>query len=306
MPSAAILLSNNKWVKPTDIKATGRGNRLLKGDVLAYLKNNKPGATPSAKPQQQQQQQQGAKKPQAPSYTDIPTSQIRKVIASRLLESKQTIPHFYATTEASLDNFLKYVKPKIKVSVNDFIIYAASRALERVPECNVVYDAKAKEHKQMENIDISFAVATDKGLITPIIPKTNTLSLEKISAKVKDLSTRARENKLKPEEFQGGTFCISNLGMFGVNHFAAVINPPHGIILAIGGSTVKPKESLKTNDLDAFADNLSKDNAKDVEFGTFVSVTAASDARAIDGATVGKFLYALKEELSLINTPIVA
>ncbi len=289
MPSAQILLLNNKWVKQTDIKGTGKGGRILKGDVLAFLKTNKPGAKTETK------------KPGVPAqqYTDIPTSQIRQVIARRLLESKQTIPHFYATVEAPLDTFLTKVKPKLKVSVNDFIIYCASRALERVPECNFVFNNKKQEHEQMKNIDISFAVATDKGLITPIIGNTNTLSLEKISARVKDLSGRARENKLKPEEFQGGTFCISNLGMFGVNHFAAVINPPHGIILAVGGSTVKPKNSEPMLDLDAFADNVTETGP--VEYGTFISITAASDARAVDPATVGKFLQALKEELSLEN-----
>lgn len=308
LPSVAVLLMNNKWVKATEVKATGKGGRLLKGDVLNYLKHNKPptqGAIVSQK--MAHPPTQSARKQSAPIYTDIPTTQMRRVIASRLLESKQNIPHSYMTIEAPLDNFLNHVKTKIKVSVNDLIIYCAARALEKVPECNSVFNAKEGVHQQAKTIDISFAVATEKGLLTPIIPRTNTLTLEQISAKVKDLSTRARENKLKPEEFQGGTFCISNLGMFGVNHFSAVINPPHAIILAVGGSTTKPKNSVPVDDLDAYADNVtsSKEKATDIEFGTFISVTAASDSRAVDGATVARFLRVLKEELSLINTPLI-
>jgi pyruvate/2-oxoglutarate dehydrogenase complex dihydrolipoamide acyltransferase (E2) component len=311
MPSAAIILANNKWVNVNAIKGTGKGGRILKGDVLEFLKKNKSSTqattTSSITTSSIQTQQQGTKKPQPPSYTDIPTSQMRRVIATRLLDSKQNIPHFYATADAALDNFLTFVKPKLKVSVNDFIIYCAARALEKVPECNVVYDTKEGKHKQMESIDISFAVATETGLITPIIPRTNTLSLEKLSAKVKDLSTRARENKLKPEEFQGGTFCISNLGMFGVDHFAAVINPPHGMILAVGGPIVQPKENIRIYDLDALSDGLNNNNnsSTEIAFGTFISITSASDRRAIDDSDVARFLSALKEEISLINTPIV-
>ncbi|KAL0489130.1 dihydrolipoyllysine-residue acetyltransferase component of pyruvate dehydrogenase complex [Acrasis kona] len=297
MPSVAILLANNKWVKPELIKGTGKAGRLSKGDVLLFLKNNKEGQT---QPQSQPQQPSKPSKPTPQKYTDVATTKMRKIIATRLLESKQTIPHSYMTVEACLDHFLTNIKPKIKVSVNDYIIYCVAKALEQVPECNAVLDPKNGSHEQKEQIDISFAVSTDTGLITPIVKNTNHLRLENLSERVKDLSGRARQGKLKTDEFQGGTFCISNLGMFGVSNFAAVINPPHAVILAIGGGIKKPKTPNMTLDLDDFADGYIQNptSVKDIEYGTFISITAASDTRAVDGATVGRFLSALKNEIS--------
>jgi len=319
-PAVLRILLENPWIKVNDIKPTGRGGRLTKTDLVVYMSSNtssvsttttpstpvvatptKPAAavsTPVATPKTPS----STPAIQTASYNDVETSQIRKIIASRLLESKQTIPHSYYTIEARIDKLLaiknKLASDKgVKASVNDIIIYCASRALQRLPQCNVI--SRGDGHAQAENIDISFAVATPSGLITPIIPKTNTKSIEQISASVKDLGKRAKENKLKPEEFQGGSFCISNLGMFGIQHFAAVINPPHGIILAVGSSEKKP--ILPEVDLDA--DTISESNdINKIEFGTFMTVTAACDGRAIDGALAGQFMQVLKEELEFTSS----
>ena len=162
-------------------------------------------------------------------YEDVPNSNMRKIIARPLTESKTTVPHFYTSAEIHLDPILAlrkdFAKQDIKFSVNDVIVRAAALALRDVPEINASYTADGQI--QMSNsIDICIAVATPGGLITPIVPQTDALGLMQINAKIKDLATRARDNKLLPEEFQGGTFTISNLGMFGITEFTAVINPP--------------------------------------------------------------------------------
>ncbi|EFC47929.1 dihydrolipoamide acyltransferase [Naegleria gruberi] len=330
-PSVLRILNENTWIHVKDIKATGRGGRLTKTDLINYMNNRscssnnaidaspritinttstpQPTTTTTATPTPQStkptetkpQPTTAATAASSPiktaAFNDIETTQIRKIIASRLLESKQNIPHSYYTIQPRIDKLLsiknKLAEKGVKASVNDIIIYCAARALQRVPECNVIFNLNG--HTQVENIDISFAVATPTGLITPIIPKTNTKSIEQIAASVKELGKRAKENKLKPEEFQGGSFCISNLGMFGIQHFAAVINPPHGIILAIGGSEKKPIFETESLDLD----NMSTEDISinDVQIGTFMSVTAACDSRAIDGVTAGKFMKVLREEL---------
>ncbi|KAG2392587.1 hypothetical protein C9374_011312 [Naegleria lovaniensis] len=317
-PAVLRILHENSWINTSQIKPSGRGGRLTKSDLVQFMATNpQTVGTPSTPQTATTTTQQASVVPptavkasqvaspsttmvtQTPltsSFNDIPTTQIRKIIASRLLESKQTVPHSYFTIEARIDKLLNIKnrlanEKNIKASVNDLIIYCASKALQRVPECNVV--VKGNQYIQAENIDISFAVATPTGLITPIIPKTNTKTIEQIASSVKELSKRAKENKLKPEEFQGGTFCISNLGMFGIQHFSAVINPPHGIILAIGSSQKKPV--LPSVDLDA--DTPIDTNINDVEMGTFMSVTASCDARAVDRELAGRFMQVLREEL---------
>nr|CAG4717560.1 unnamed protein product [Naegleria fowleri] len=318
-PAVLRILHENSWINTSQIKPSGRGGRLTKSDLIQFMATNPattspqtvttpqasvvvPPTTTTTKTSQvasTTSSTTATTPPQMPltsSFNDIPTTQIRKIIASRLLESKQTVPHSYFTIEVRIDKLLNIKnrlanEKNIKASVNDIIIYCASKALQRVPECNVI--VKGDQYLQAENIDISFAVATPTGLITPIIPKTNTKTIEQIATSVKELSKRAKENKLKPEEFQGGTFCISNLGMFGIQHFSAVINPPHGIILAIGTSQKKPV----LNDVDLDADTIVDSNINEVEMGTFMSVTASCDARAIDGKLAGKFMQVLREEL---------
>lgn len=228
------------------------------------------------------------------TYEDVPNNNMRKVIAKRLTESKRDVPHFYTSMEVELDNVMKLRKQlaanhDVKVSVNDVIIRASSLALRDVPEANGTYDIKADTVKLQSSIDISVAVATPSGLITPIVPHTDKMGLSEITDKVRDLAGRAREGKLKPEEYQGGTFCISNLGMFGIDEFSAVINPPQAAILAVGGGSrrivptpyvdgaeVQPKPSIKT----------------------IMTARLSADRRVVDEATAALFMSAFKHYIS--------
>jgi len=227
-------------------------------------------------------------------YTDEPASSMRKVIARRLTESKSTVPHFYTSIEIPLDNILnmrKVLKKDFdtKVSVNDFIIKASAMALRDVPELNSTFETKTQSQRTFSSVDISVAVATPTGLITPIVPSTHELTLTDISAKVRDLATRARDNKLAPEEYQGGTFCISNLGMFGISEFSAVINPPQGAILAVGGGERKIVPG-KVN-----VENGDKENPR---IETIMTARLSADRRVVDEATASLFMGVLKEYLN--------
>lgn len=220
-------------------------------------------------------------------YDAIPNTNMRKVIARRLTESKQTVPHFYLTVECQLDELLA-LRHKvnevddIKVSVNDFIIRAVALALKKVPAANVSWTNEAI--LQYRHADISIAVSTPAGLITPIIRAAETKSMASLSLETKDLIKRARDGKLKPEEYQGGGFSISNLGMYGVKDFAAIINPPQACILAIGAGEQRPVV------------------VKDGQLGvaTVMSCTLSVDHRAVDGAVGAHFLSAFKK---LIEKP---
>ena len=230
-------------------------------------------------------------------YTDTPASNMRKVISRRLTESKSTVPHFYTSIEIPLDNVLKLRKVlqkefEVKVSVNDFVIKASAMALRDVPELNATFDAKTQCQRSFDSVDISVAVATPTGLITPIVPATQTLSLTDISSKVKDLATRARDNKLSPEEYQGGTFCISNLGMFGISEFSAVINPPQGAILAVGGGERKIVPGKVV-----ISENGDVEKGKPV-INTVMTARLSADRRVVDEATASLFLGGLKEYLA--------
>ena len=313
MPSARHL-SQSKGLDATGLQGTGKDGRITKGDVLKALKDDvvlppltktttasTPAATaaastpaaavtPSSIPQTQ-----STAEVTIPSITssgtfeDIPNNNMRKVIARRLTESKSTVPHFYSTVEIELDNILalrKKLKEKdIKISVNDLIIRGSALALRDVPEINASY-TKSGGVKMNNTVDVSVAVATPGGLITPIVPKTDTMGLSDISDKVKDLATRARDGKLSPEEYQGGTFCISNLGMFGITEFSAVINPPQAAILAVGGGV--KKVILNTPYVDG-AEEQEQPKIKSV-----MSARLSADRRVVDEATAALFLSALK------------
>ena len=227
-------------------------------------------------------------------YVDEPASKMRKIIGKRLTESKSTVPHFYTSIEIPLDNILgmrKVLKNDfdVKVSVNDFIIKASAMALRDVPEVNSTFDAKSRTQRTFDDVDISVAVATPTGLITPIVPSTSSMSLTDISSKVRDLATRARDNKLAPNEYQGGTFCISNLGMFGISEFSAVINPPQGAILAVGGGERK----IVPGTVDLESGEKSKPKIQ-----TTMTARLSADRRVVDEATAGLFMSVLKEYLN--------
>jgi pyruvate dehydrogenase E2 component (dihydrolipoamide acetyltransferase) len=218
-------------------------------------------------------------------YELRPNSGFRKTIARRLTEAKQTVPHFYLTLDCRIDALLelrkKYNTGVGKVSVNDFVIRAAALGLRKVPDANVSWAEDAILAYQ--DVDISVAVATPNGLITPIIKQADTKSLRQIAGEMRDLAARARDGKLKPAEYQGGTFSISNLGMFGIREFAAVINPPQACILAIGGGEQRP---------------VVEDGQ--LKIATVMTCTLSVDHRAVDGALGAEYLAAFK---TLIEEP---
>lgn len=218
----------------------------------------------------------------------VPHSTMRKVIAKRLVESKQNVPHFYVSVDIDLDRLMDLraeinaIDEKTKISVNDFAIRAAALALMQVPGANAAWSDEGAV--MFESADISVAVSIPGGLITPIIKSAEKKGLATISAEMKDLATRAKENKLKPEEFQGGTFSLSNLGMFGVKDFSAIINPPQGCILAV--SAGEQRAVVKNGQL---------------AIATVMTCTLSCDHRVVDGALGAQFMQAFK---NLIEHPI--
>jgi len=230
------------------------------------------------------------------TFEDVANNNMRKVIARRLTESKREVPHYYTSMEVELDDVLKLRKRlvadhDVKVSVNDVIIRCCSLALRDIPEVNGTYDPKSDSVKLQDSIDVSIAVATPTGLITPIVPNTDKLGLSEITDKVRDLAGRAREGKLAPEEYQGGTFCVSNLGMFGIDEFSAVINPPQAAILAVGGGT---RRVVPTPYIDG-AEEQPKPSIK-----TIMTARLSADRRVVDEATASLFMSAFKH---YINKP---
>ncbi|XP_068947504.1 pyruvate dehydrogenase protein X component, mitochondrial [Petaurus breviceps papuanus] len=223
----------------------------------------------------------------AGTFTEIPASNVRRVIAKRLTESKSTVPHAYATADCNLGAVLKLrqslVKDDIKVSVNDFIIKAIAVALKQMPDVNVSWDGEGP--KQLPSIDISVAVATDRGLITPIIRDAAAKGIQEIALSVKALAKKARDGKLLPEEYQGGSFSVSNLGMFGIDEFRAVINPPQSCILAVGRS--RPELRLAED---------GEGNAT-LQRQELMTVSMSSDGRVVDDELATKFLERFKANL---------
>ena len=223
-----------------------------------------------------------------PPYTEKPHTAMRRVIARRLAESKQTVPHFYMSVDCAIDELLKTraalnaKSDKYRISVNDFVVRAAALALRQVPAANASWSDDAII--LWERVDISVAVALEDGLITPIVRAADQKGLAQIAAETKDLAERARSGKLKLEEFQGGTFSISNLGMYGIRDFAAVINPPHGGILAVGAGEKRPVV-----------------HDGELAVATVMTCTLSCDHRVVDGAVGAQFLAAFKR---LIEDPL--
>ncbi|GAB3287409.1 2-oxo acid dehydrogenase subunit E2 [Parahaliea aestuarii] len=255
-----------------DCRASGTRGRVCKADVEAR-------AALMAKTPANQPVSNGEAEPAA--FEEQPLSGMRKTIAARLQSSKQTAPHFRVQVDATIDQLLALRKAlnasraDAKISVNDFIIKAAACALTQVPAVNVQFDGETV--RQFTDADISVAVALDEGLITPIVRKANRKGLVEISNEVRDLATRAKLGRLSAAEFQGGTFSISNLGMFGVKQFDAIINPPQGAILAIGAAEQRP---------------LLVDG--EWQAASVLTLSLSSDHRIIDGALAAKFLAALR------------
>ncbi len=281
-------LAKQAGIELAAIKGSGPHGRIVKHDVEAAVASGAPKAAapaaPSAAPRPAAAAGPGAKQMAdmlGMAYRQEPLSKMRQTIARRLTEAKQTVPHFYLTVDCRIDELLRARKEinarfELKISVNDFVIRAAALALKQVPAANASYDESGI--LLYERADISVAVATPTGLITPIVKAAETKGLSAISNEMKDLAARARDGKLKPEEYQGGTFSVSNLGMFGVKDFAAIINPPQGCILAVGAGVQQP---------------VIVDGA--VAAGTVMSCTLSVDHRVVDGAIGAEFLSAFKK-----------
>jgi pyruvate dehydrogenase E2 component (dihydrolipoamide acetyltransferase) len=282
------------------IKGTGPHGRVIKSDVEAAKSGGASAAKAATSPapaaaapaaaaprQVQSLEQQGIP---AGSYDLVPLDGMRKTIARRMTESFRDVPHFPLQIDLEIDALLAarakinslLEKQGVKVSVNDIVIKAAAVALKQVPEANASYTPEgiALHH----NADIAVAVAVDGGLITPIIRKAETKGLAQISAEMKDLAQRAKDKKLKPEEFQGGTFSISNLGMFGIKSFASIINEPQGAIMSVGAGEQRPV--VKNGE---------------IKVATVMTVTLTCDHRVVDGSVGAKFLAAFKP---LIEEPL--
>ena len=275
------------------IEGSGPHGRVIKRDIEVAIAGGKAAASKDAPAPAAAQaapamsDDQTLKLFEEGSYELVPHDNMRKTIARRLVQSKQSIPHFYLSVDCELDALLELRqqlnasapevegKPAFKLSVNDFVIKALALALRDVPEANASWtDAAMVRHKFC---DVGVAVSIPGGLITPVVRKAEQKTLSVISNEMKDYAARARERKLKPEEYQGGSTAVSNLGMFGIKNFSAVINPPHATILAVGAGEQRP---------------VVRDG--NVEVATVMSVTLSTDHRAVDGALGAELLAAFK------------
>ena len=264
------------------LQGSGPGGRIIKRDIEEAM--SQPKAAP-AQPAYPRAVEPG-RFPQvaASPYRDEPASEIRKVIAKRLVTSLGPVPHFFLTTEIEMDRAAEMRKginaldPDLKISVNDIIIKVAAAALRQHPEVNASFQGNFIRY--YEHADIGVAVAIEDGLITPVVRSADQKALSEIAAEVRELAERARSRKLKPEEYTGASFSISNLGMFGIDEFTAVINPPEGAILAVGAMSAKP---------------VVRDN--EIVIRQMMRVTMSCDHRVIDGATGAKFLQTFKKIL---------
>ena len=286
-------IAADKGVDLAAIQGSGPHGRIVKADV----ENANPTATGASAPAPVAQTTSAA--PSGPGtdavkamygdrdYEEVPLDGMRRTIAARLTEAKSTIPHFYLRRDIEIDALLKFRSElnkslearSVKLSVNDFIIKACALALQEVPDCNAVW--AGDRILKLQPSDVAVAVAIEGGLFTPVLKDAESKSLSALSIEMKDLAGRARDRKLAPHEYQGGSFAISNLGMMGIENFDAVINPPHGSILAVGAGVKKPV--------------VNGDGA--VEVATVMSVTLSVDHRVIDGALGAEFLAAVKRNL---------
>ncbi|MFP3012952.1 MAG: pyruvate dehydrogenase complex dihydrolipoamide acetyltransferase [Rickettsia sp.] len=257
-------------IRLESVKGSGPHGRIVKQDILSYTPNIVHNKIVSRNPEE---------------YRLVPNNNIRRIIAKRLLESKQTVPHFYLSIECNVDKLLdiredinkSFSEDKsTRISVNDFIILAVAKALQEVPNANASWGEDAIRY--YNNVDISVAVAIENGLVTPIVKNANQKNIIELSREMKELIKKAKDNKLTPEEFQGGGFTISNLGMYGIKNFNAIINPPQSCIMGVGASA---KRAIVKND--------------QVIIATIMDVTLSADHRVVDGAVGAEFLAAFKK-----------
>ncbi|MEE2774820.1 MAG: pyruvate dehydrogenase complex dihydrolipoamide acetyltransferase [Pseudomonadota bacterium] len=296
-------LAKNGGISVSDIVGTGPYGRIIKKDVLKKIEKLSPSdetvgieSAKSLTSSELEQSQTAASEPDSAyrEYEVIPLTRMRKVIAKRLSESKSTVPHFYLRRTIIMDKILDNraqinefaSKRELKISINDFIIKACAKSLKDNPKCNCIWSND--KMLKLNSFDVGVAVALDDGLITPIIRNADKKTLGEISAEMKALAERARKKKLQPDEYSGGSFAISNLGMMGVENFDAVINPPNSSILAVGSTVVRP---LARDDGTLYA-------------GSTMSITLSADHRVIDGAVgasfIGSIVNYLENPMSLL------
>jgi len=295
-------IAAEKGLDLSQISGSGPHGRIVKADVsdakpaAAPAQAAAPAPAPAAAPAKAAMAtgpsaDQVARMYEGRDYEEVALDGMRKTVAARLTEAKQTIPHFYLRREVQLDALMafradlnKQLESRgVKLSVNDFIIKASAMALQAVPGCNAVW--AGDRMLRLKPSDVAVAVAVEGGLFTPVLKDAHLKSLSALSAEMKDLAGRARNKKLAPHEYIGGSMAISNLGMFGIENFDAVINPPHGSILAVGAGIKKPV--------------IGKDGA--VTVATVMSMTLSVDHRVIDGALGAEFL---QQVVSLLENPI--
>lgn len=277
-------IAASKGIDLASISGSGPKGRIVKSDLETAIVSGAPKTTPLVTSPSSDQIKAIYKERE---FEEIPLDGMRKVIASRLSESKQTIPHFYLRRSINIDRLLAtrselndgLADSGVKISINDFIIKACAKALQDIPDANVVW-ANDRILKFTAS-DVAVAVSVEGGLFTPVLKDSERKSLSELTKEMKDLASRARDKKLAPHEYQGGSFAISNLGMMGIENFDAVINPPHGSILAVGAGIKKPI--------------IGADGS--ITVATIMSVTLSVDHRAIDGALGAEFLAAITKYL---------
>jgi pyruvate dehydrogenase E2 component (dihydrolipoamide acetyltransferase) len=281
-------LAKDAGVDVSQITGTGPSGRVVRRDVEASVANAPVAASPVVAPQAPAPVSTSASKELASqeyssTYSTVPHTSMRKAIARRLTESKSTVPHFYLNADCKVDELLALRKKinessQVKISVNDMVVRAVAAAFEDVPEANVVWgpDAMIK----YESVDISIAVSTDGGLLTPVIRGVEKRSLSNIARTITDLAERSRAGKLRQEELNGGSFAVTNLGMYGTSSFSAILNPPQSGILAVGAAG--PKAVVVDGE---------------ITVATIMSVTLSADHRAVDGALAAQWLAAFKARI---------
>ncbi|MCL7407985.1 pyruvate dehydrogenase complex dihydrolipoamide acetyltransferase [Marivivens donghaensis] len=292
-------IAGQKGLDLSAIAGSGPRGRIVKSDVEGATAAPKTAAPAAAATEAPKAAAPAAAMAQGPStdavlkmyegtdFEEVKLDGMRKTIAARLTEAKQSVPHFYLRRDIELDDLLAFraqLNAKlgdrgVKLSVNDFIIKACALALQQIPEANAVW--AGDRVLKLKNSDVAVAVAIEGGLFTPVLKNSDSKSLSALSAEMKDLAKRARDRKLAPHEYQGGSFAISNLGMFGIDNFDAIINPPHSGILAVGAGVKKPVVG---------ADDQ-------IKVATVMSVTLSVDHRVIDGALGAQLLEAIKANL---------
>lgn len=273
-------LAREKGVSLSQIVGTGPQGRVVRRDLESFLAN--PSSTASQS-QPSTASSELAKQEYSSSYVTVPHTGMRRAIARRLTESKSTVPHFYVTADCKVDALLELRKSinessPVKISVNDIVVKAVASALMDVPESNVVWGADAM--RKYESADIAVAVTTDSGLFTPVVRGVEKRSLSNLSLEIQELVSRARAGKLRQEELEGGSFAVSNLGMFGTKEFSAILNPPQSGILAVGAATARP-----------IVEN------GQVVVANIMTVTLSADHRAVDGALAAQWLSAFVKRI---------